>query len=384
MNEKRNSENKGLSLGALETELRQIPEPAVPTGLEGRLLADIPVGKRASRVWYQTRLVRIAAAAAIVIGVVGILAWLTGGNGGANAAWASVAQRMQQVTHVHFYEITHRTNRRTTVTMEGWYSQGKVVTIKSNGTKFVDDGTTRTVFDQEGYLKQQGPSELANIKGQTFFETITQGWFKFDRQEYLTNRPNNVGEDFLIYRFEAPKEMADWIEEVSVTVGRNSLLPVQLKVYRKDEKDSYDLYILDYEAAEKPADFFGAEAQERPAQGQADIKLGGDEVVIDIAGSPGVQALAIRLYEKEFEDIGKLQVLDAAVITTEGFKRSFLRSIPWKANEIVKIGVGDDDWPDKKNRHINVRALIKPTNEKDVYQMEVDCWLGNAYRGPRD
>ena len=381
----RKKNNEGLWVEDLEAELRQIPPAAVPAGLEGRLLADIPAVKHEPRLWYRVSLAGVAAAAVLVMGALGLFAWLTGGDGGASFAWGSVAQRMQQVNHVHFYELAHRGNRRTTVSLEGWYSKGKVVAIKSNGTKFFDDGTTRRVFDQEGYQKQQGPSEFAEIRRQTFFETITEGWFKYDTQEYVTNRPSNVSEDFLIYRFEAPKEMAEWIREVSVTVGRNSLLPMQMKVHRKDQEDAYDLYILDYEAAEKPAVFFDAEAQERPLQGQADIMLGGEEVVIDIAGSPGVESLVIRLYEKEYESIGKLKVFDAAIIITEGFRRSFFQSMPWKPNELVKGSVGDSEyWPDKKHRNINLRLLIKPGHKKDVYHVEADCWLGSAYRGPRD
>ncbi|MCK4850176.1 MAG: hypothetical protein KAT11_02435 [Phycisphaerae bacterium] len=303
--------------------------------------------------------VKYAAAAVIVIGVVGLFAWLMGGNGGASVAWAGVARRIKQVDHVHFYEIKRRASGLK-VSLEGWHSQGKVVGIKSDGTKYVDDGTTQTVYDSDGFQIRQGDSEFAKIKGRTLFETITHGLLDYGKQEFLTNVPSSVGEDFLIYRFDAPEKKAKWVKEVSITVGRNSLLPVQMKVYRKDPKDSYDLYIFDYTEAEKPAEFF--EAKQRPAQGEADVVLGGKEVVIDISDSPGVKAVVIRLYEKEFENIGKLKVLDATLISTEDRTREICRGAPWKVNKANKLKFGPVDF----------KFLVNPSSEKDVYHVE--CW----------
>lgn len=95
MNEKKNNE---LSLEVLEAELRKIPQPAVPAELEGRLLADIPAGKRAPHVWHQVWLVRVAAAAVVVIAVTGLFAWLTGSNNGTSVAWGDMLRKVEQ-TH---------------------------------------------------------------------------------------------------------------------------------------------------------------------------------------------------------------------------------------------------------------------------------------------
>ena len=103
MNERKKN---GFSLEGLESELRQMPQPQAPAELESRLLADIPALKPRQHLWYRVPLLRAAAAAVVVTGVVGLLAWLTGGNGGASVAWGNVAQRIKQVNHVHFYEIT--------------------------------------------------------------------------------------------------------------------------------------------------------------------------------------------------------------------------------------------------------------------------------------
>ena len=97
MDKKKNCENKGLSLEVLEAELRQIPGPAVPAGLEGKLLADIPAAKPSPRLWYRVPLVRAAAAAVIVMSALGLFAWLTGGNGGTNVVWADVLRNVEQI-----------------------------------------------------------------------------------------------------------------------------------------------------------------------------------------------------------------------------------------------------------------------------------------------
>ena len=51
--------------------------------------------------------------------------------------------------------------------------------------------------------------------------------------------------DFIVYRFSPSEFAGQWCNEISVTVGRNSLLPVQLKIVL--EPGNYDLYIFDYE-----------------------------------------------------------------------------------------------------------------------------------------
>ena len=97
MDKKKNCENKGLSLEVLEAELRQIPGPAVPAGLEDRLLAGTPAAKGRPRGWYRIRLVRVAAAAVVVMAVLGLFAWMTGGNGGTNVVWADVLRNVEQI-----------------------------------------------------------------------------------------------------------------------------------------------------------------------------------------------------------------------------------------------------------------------------------------------
>ena len=101
MNEKRNN---GLSLEGLETELRQMPQPAIPAELENKLLADIPAAKGRPRVWYRTRLAQAAVAGLIVIGTVGLFSWLTTGNGASGVALAEVLESIR--TSSYTFDLT--------------------------------------------------------------------------------------------------------------------------------------------------------------------------------------------------------------------------------------------------------------------------------------
>ena len=84
----------------------------------------------------------------------------------------------------------------------------------------------------------------------------------------------------------------------------------------------------------------------------------------------------IRLYSKYFENMGELKVFDAAVITAEGFRRGIARQIPWQSNKEVKFGVGDSEyWPDKKFRHVTAKIMLRPTEKKGTYLVEVRCWF---------
>lgn len=372
MTEQNNSKHDELSTQALEAELRQMPTPQPSAKLKARLLDDIPSANPTPRLTYRLPMIRTAAAAAILMVVVGLFVWLTLGNGGASVAWGSVTQRIKQVDYVHFYEIKRRQNGLK-ISVEGWSSQGTVVGIKSDGTKYVDNGNILTVFDRDGFQIRQDPSKIVEITGHNFFEKMVLGWLDLDKEQFLANTPIHVGEDFLVYKLDPAERIQRWAESVSITVGRNSLLPIQIKVYRKDQENAYDLYIFDYEAPEKPAEFF--EAKQRPAQGEADVVLGGEEVVISISNSPGIKAVTIRLYEKEFENMGKLKVYDATMITTEGFKREIGRNAPWKPNEELRGGSGGRNWPDKKFRHHTAKWLIKPTGQKDIYHVEANCWF---------
>jgi len=328
--------------------------------------------KFTARRFIMNRFTRFAAAAMIIIAVICGLNFI-GGPDMAKVAWANVTKCVDQVDFVHFYELKFRKNRINN-SLEGWLANGKVLAKKDDGTTFYDDGKTETVIDRHGEQIRKGPSDLGNIKGLKFFEKITQGLMQYENEDMLKQVPSHVGDDFLVYRFDPPERMKEWVESVAITVGRNSLLPVQMKIRRKDQADAYDLYIFDYESPERPAEFFDTQSITEPPHGKGEIVLDDEEVIIDISDSPGIKAVAIRLYSKYFESMGELKVLDATVITAEGFRRGIARQMPWQSNKEIKFGVGDSEsWPDKKFRHVTAKIMLRPTKKKSTYLVELRC-----------
>jgi len=325
------------------------------------------------RIIMKSPITKLAAAAVIIVAVILGLN-ITGTPDIASVTWANVTTKAKQVDYVHFYELKFRKNRINN-SLEGWLANGKVLAKKDDGTTFYDDGKTETMIDKLGEQIRKGPSELGNIKGLKFFEKITQGLMQYENEDILKQVPAHVGDDFLIYRFGPPERMKEWVESVSITVGRNSLLPIQWKIYRKDQPDAYDLYIFDYEASEKPTEFFEVQSISKLPNGKAEAVFGGEEVIIDISDSPGIKAVAVRLYSKYFENMGDLNVFDVAVITTEGFRRMTHRQMPWQLDKKNKFSMGSKDWPDKKYRHFTAQFILRATDKKDTYLVEASCLL---------
>ncbi len=340
--------------------LRQSRQPSKPTLLEHIM---------------RSRTIKLAAAAAVIIIAVFWGLNLVGRADMTAVAWAEVTTRVDQVDFVHFYELKFRKNRVNS-SLEGWFSNERLLAKKDNGTTFFDDRITETVFDKYGQQIRKGPSELGNIRGMKFFEKITQGLMQYNNEDLLKQVPSHVAHDFLIYRFNPPERMGKWVQSVSITVGINSLLPVQMKIHRKDQENAYDLYIFDYEEPEKPAEFFDTKSVSKPPQGKAEIELDGEEIIIDISDSPGIKAIALRLYNKHLENTGQLNVLDLAVITTEGFRHGICQQMPLELNKESIFGVGDSEyWPDNKYRHVTAKIVLRPTEKKNVYLAEASCWL---------
>jgi len=327
------------------------------------------------RIIMKSKISKIAAGALIIIAVFCGLDLIIGLDM-AGVAWSNVTNRVNQVDFVHFYELKFRENRVNS-SLEGWFSDGRLVAKKYNGTTFFDNGKTQIVFDKYGHQIRKGPSELANIRGMKFFEKITQGLMQYGSEDLQRQVPSHVGQDFLIYRFGPPEKLKEWVQSVSITVGIKSLLPVHMKIHRKDQESAYDLYIFDYEELEKPAEFFDTESVSKPPQGQAEIVLDGEEVNIDISDSPGIKAVVARLYPKYFENMGESKlVLDLAVITTEGFRRGICQQVPWQLNRENTFSMGDSThWPDKKYRHVTAKIVLRPTEKENVYLAEVSSWL---------
>jgi hypothetical protein len=319
----------------------------------------------------KSRITKLAAAALVIIAVFVGVHYSGGSIDPATIAWADVTQRVTEVDYIHFYYLKSRNNRLTRQ-FEGWYAHGKMVIRGDSGDTTYDDGQTLQGFDGHKRRTVKRPSNFA--EGRTFLEVFSGGLLSDENEQFSQQMPTNVGDDFLIYKFDPPSEDSDWIESLFVTVGKNSLLPVQMKVYHKDQ--DYDLVIFDYEAPEKPAEFFEPPTTSEPPHGAGEVVLDGEEVMIDITGAPGIKTAVVRLHSKSSDSSGEPTfLLDVAFIIEEGYKSITNDLIRLKLNEAKKCGLGADNWPDGKYRNIRFTPLLKPTEKEDTCIVEISCWL---------
>jgi len=345
----------------------------------------------------KSRITKVAAAAVIIIAVLIGLDFL-GGPDMANVAWAEVTRRVGQADYLHCYYFKGRgdTFKRH---FEAWYAHGKLVMCGDKGGMTYDDGQTQQTFDEQGRRTVIEPSFFA--EGQTFCEVFTAGLLSDKNEQFNRQVPTNVGDDFLIYEFDPPPDEGDYLESVFITVGKNSLLPVQIKIYEKS--GDYDLMMFDYEAPEKPAEFFEPPGVDAP-HGKDEVLLDGEEVVLDIEGAPGIKQAIVRLHDMYNGSVDQLPSayrqkvhhrfpktykkkggpvfrLDVTFVTDEGYLSQINDLIVLWLNEAQQCGVGAsgggglDGWPDGKYRNIRFSPLLKPTDREDTYIVEMRCWL---------
>ncbi len=326
----------------------------------------------------KSKITRLAAAAVIITAVLAGINYFGGSIDGAGVAWADVATRAAQVNYVHFYHLDCYDDGFTS-SYEGWYAHGKCFGRGRDHTSY-DDGEMLQGFDRHNTRCFKLPSMLG--RGQSFLELASRGLLSENNEQFDKQIPVSVGDDFLLYKFDPPEEDSNWIESISVMVGRNSLLPVQIKIYYKYQegnggtKKRYLLAILDYEAPEKPAEFFEPPSVSMAPHGIGKVVLDGEEVMIDISNVPGIKAAVVRLHDKSTDNTDKPTFsLDTAFITEEGFRSITNDLIRLKLNEGRKCGVGADNWPDGKYRNISFTPVLKGTEQEDVYLIEISCWL---------
>jgi hypothetical protein len=348
----------------------------------------------------KSRIAKLTAAAVIIFGVFVVMN-STGAPDLANTAWAQVTRQVSDVDYVHCYYFKSRGNSFIR-DFEAWYGYGKLVILGKMGDMAYDDGQRQQTFDAEKRRTAQSPSFFA--KGQTFFEVFSAGLLSDENEQFSQQMPERVGDDFLIYAFDPPADDADFLESIFITVGRNSLLPIQMKVYHKDS--DYDLIIFDYEALEKPAEFFEP-PMAASANGGGEVALDGEEVLFDIEGAPGIKQAIVRLHSKydgpvdefpldymrsdrhdpEFyravsktvrkrykKEGGPIFRLDVSFVTDEGYRSNINDSIALGLNEAEQCGLGKD-WPDGKYRNIRFSPLLKSSDREDIYIVEISCWL---------
>jgi len=322
------------------------------------------------RIIMKSPIAKLATAAVIILGVY-FGFHFTGGPDLANLAWAEVTSRVAQVDYVHVFHLRSRDNILG-VYYEGWYVQGKLVMRYNERYTTYDDGQTLQGFkDDDKRLTVKRPSYFA--EGQTFLEIFTAGLLSDKNEQFNQQTPTNVGDDFRIYKFEPSPDDSDYIEEVFITVGKNSLLPVQVKIYVKGT--DYDLIMFDYEAPGKPPEFFEPPAYTKAPHGVGKVVLDGEEVVIDIHDAPGIETAVVRLHSKSSDNSGEPTFsLDVVFIIEEGYRSRSNFLILLQLNEFEPRRVNADDWP-QKYRDVTFLPLLKPTDREDTYIVEINCWL---------
>ena len=346
------------------------------------------------RMIMKSRITKLAAAAAIIIAVMLGINYIGGSPDGASVAWASVTRRLNDVDHVHFYEVQSNENSFPSV-REGWYAHGKIRSRSCGGYgsygayQSFDDGETYKIFDRHNNITVVAKSRLDRRK--TFYEAITEGIMSYVFSQFSNKKPELVSSDFLIYNFEPPEKF-DWIEKISVTVGKNSLMPIQIKTYYKVEKwyCVSDLMLFDYEEPEKPIEFFEPPTGTKPPHGTGRVVLGGEPVEIEVNNSPGIKKAIVRLHEKfdgPVEDLllpyrgryeitgGPIYFMEITFIIDEGYRSITAKRCPLWPNQGVKAALGGDNWPDGKHRNIRYTPVLKPTDKDNEFILELSCWL---------
>ena len=342
------------------------------------------------RIIMKSPITKLAAAAVIIVAVLAGIHKFGGSIDPASVAWGNVISRVAKVDYVHFLFVADPQHHRSVHPYEGWYSHGKMV-MKLGWYEEMsyDDGQIDQSFDRNNTRTHKGLSEM---KGR-FFSWISKGLLAGDNEQFTQQMPASVGDDFLIYRFDPPEKDRKWIDSISITVGRNSLLPIQLKTYHKydyetgegidDIEDGYTLLVFDYEAPEKPPEFFEPPTISEPPHGTGEIVLNGEEVMIDVSSSRDIKTMVMRLYSEDFLKKPpvkyKLQpkhFAEISFILKDGVRSITATDVALCVNHAGKIGMGDvNNWPDKKYRNISATLFIRPTEKENIYLVEVSCWL---------
>jgi len=185
------------------------------------------------------------AAALVLIAASAAIYFVLGNFNTSSVVWADVQNCLQRINFVHCYN-TRQSNT------EAWYING-IIYMKEDKEITKDDGKIKLTYDLSGNLLSQNASDIGDIilrESTTPFDLLTQGIFEYDSNDVLYKVPVYVGEDLLIYKFDAPKSMQNWASGLTITAGRQSKLPVYMKIAPKNSSQHTDIYIFDYEPQE--------------------------------------------------------------------------------------------------------------------------------------
>jgi hypothetical protein len=347
----------------------------------------------------RSRITKIAIAACVAIGVLLGVHYFGVSPDGSSVAWADIARRFNDVDYVHFYAVQSRETSFPSI-REGWYAHGKLRSRSCGGYgsygayQSFDDGRTSMAFDRHNNITVFRESDLA--KYETFFAAMTSGALSFDSSQFDDITPVLVRTDFLIYHFEPP-EGVDWIDRICVTVGKDSLMPIEIKTYYNAERwyCTSDLLLFDYEEPEKPLEFFEPPTETKPPHGVGQVVLGGDAVEIELHNAPGIKKAIVRLhtmfdgpeedlllpYRDRYRLVGTpVYFMEIAFIIDEGYRSITAKSCPLWPDQGVKAALGADNWPDGKHRNIRYTPVLRATDREDVFTLELSCWLRTRER----
>ncbi|HUU20072.1 MAG TPA: hypothetical protein VMW72_23175 [Sedimentisphaerales bacterium] len=332
---------------------------------------------------------RLAAAAVIIVAALLVVNHFGGSIDGVNVAWAEVVRQIEKVGYVHFYDIETKKNGHSTI-REGWYAHGKIRTRQYDAEQTIDNGDIWMIMDEHNNVIDKGKSTLAEYDN--VFDALMKDLLTFRFSEFSDKSAISIGSDFLIYEFDPSGEKAEWIDKITIMVGRNSLMPVQIKTYFKYEKWSTNrLLVFDYEAQEKPDAFFALPIQAKPPHGIGRVVLGGEKVAIELQNAPGIKKAIVRLhtksedsaerllksYRQKYKGVGEPTAFtEITFVTDEDYRSDTLKDFPLWLDQGVKAALGiDKTWPDSNYRYIIYTPVLRATDKENVFKLELSCWL---------
>jgi len=245
------------------------------------------------------------------------------------------------------------------------------------------------VVDEHNNVIKKGKSDLAEYDN--IFDALTKDMLSYRFSQFENKTPVSIGFDFLIYEFDAQGDKAQWIDKITVMVGRNSLMPVQIKSYfRKGTWSMNDLLVFDYEAPERPEAFFVLPAEAAPPHGMGRIVLGGQEIVIELNNAPGVKEAIVRLHPEskgsaqgllvEYPQRNKpvddpIAFMEITFVTAEDDRSKTAQCALWLDQGLKGVLKMAEARSDNEHRYIIFTPLLRATGQDNVFKLELSCWL---------
>ena len=246
--------NEDILARAVNDLKNRTEETAVPQNVLRRTASWLRVSQRSRTVFTRSIFSPSLAAAVVLIAALAVIYLVSDNFNMESVAWAQVRQHFQKVNFVHSYSMNSNLSTTGDGT-EAWYIDG-VIYVKEDDKITKDDGITKTSYDFSGKILSQKPSEMNGVllrKDASLFDVLTQGVLEYQSREIFNANPSYIGEDLMIYKFEAPESMRDTVRAITITVGRNSKLPVYMKIYKNTpQSEDFEMYIFDYEPYDLP------------------------------------------------------------------------------------------------------------------------------------